>query len=88
MDALSVYNDKGIGERRTAEEFGAAKLAGLTIYNIPTDIEITFEVTTSYDYYTGELTGVDGEATLTETSTNPQVITASVNAEGKLVITE
>ena len=84
-DALSVYSAQGIGERRTAEEYGAEKLAGLTIYNIPADTEITFEVTTSYDYYTGALTGVDGTTTLTETSSNPQIITASV-VDGELVI--
>lgn len=84
-DVLSVYNAQGITDRRTAEEYGAEKLAGLTIYNIPADTEITFEVTTSYDYFTGTLTGTTVETTLTETSTNPQIFTASVD-DGKLII--
>ena len=47
-DALSVYSAQGIGTRKTAEEYNAEKLAGLTIYNIPTGTDITFTVTTSY----------------------------------------
>ena len=86
-DGLTVWGEKGIKESVSASQYGAEKLAGFTIYNIPTGNAITFEVTTSYDYYTGNLTG-SGETiienvTLTETSVH--TMTVSFDANGAYI---
>ena len=48
-DGLTVYGEHGIPERTVwAAEYNAEKLAGFTIYNIPTAGTITFEITLSY----------------------------------------
>ena len=46
-DKLTAYNEYGVGEARLASDFDAAKLAALTIYNLPAE-NITFVVTTTY----------------------------------------
>ena len=48
-DALKSYNSMGIGGSRYASDYDAKKIAGLTIYNIPTNIEITFEAYMTYE---------------------------------------
>ena len=64
-DALSAYDAKGIATSKTAASFGANSLAGLTIYNIPTGADITFEVTTTYTDANGLV--VTGANTMTVT---------------------
>ncbi|MBO5971027.1 MAG: hypothetical protein J6S14_21320 [Clostridia bacterium] len=78
-DALTAYDAYGIGLRKTAVEYGAEKLAGFTIYDIPVSSDdlayatVTFEVTTSYkDSYDHTVYGAN-------------VMTVTFDANGALV---
>ena len=73
FDALSVYNAQGIADRKSAASLGAEKVAGLTIYNIPTGMDITFTVTTTYTDSIGHVV------------TGANALTLNFNAAGALV---
>ena len=72
-DYLTAHSANGVKEQISAESRGVEKLAGFTIYNIPTGSAITFEVTTSY---------VDANGI---TVTGANVMTVNFDANGALI---